>query len=122
MVPEFTDADKAVIAQYVSNRVAQGDSVGDINRDLAAHWASQDKAAAQAANAQATAQPAELPVYAPLPEMVPFVGPGGTAQESADEAVRFAGPLTNAEVARLLREGRSVRDIFAMIQQRGARR
>ncbi|GAA4506345.1 hypothetical protein GCM10023191_063290 [Actinoallomurus oryzae] len=117
-MPEFSDADKAMITGYVNNRLANGDDAFDINRDLQKHWRQMDAEAAK--NAQA-AQPTELPSYAPLPEFH-VIGSGVTAHESAESAAHFAGPLSNAEVGRLIQAGRSVREIQAMIRQRGVAR
>ena len=113
-MPEFSDADKAQITDYLNARLAKGDAFSDINRDLREHWAALDKAAESTATAEAAAQPAPLPAYAPLPSGHVT----GSGQPPAD-ATATAGPLSREGVEAMLAAGRPYREVAALVHKHG---
>lgn len=113
-MPEFSEADKAQIADYVNARLAKGDAFSDINRDLRTHWAQMDASAEAAVTAQAATQPEPLPAYAPLPSG--YVT--GSGQPPAD-ATATAGPLSREGVEAMLAAGRPYREVAALVHKHG---
>jgi hypothetical protein len=111
-MPTFSDADKAMITDYVNNRLAAGDKAGDINRDLSAHWATMD---AEATASEAAQNPG------PPPEFTPISGTFSSENgPKADPLVDLmVAPLTAGAVNDLVSKGVSAKRVAAAIKRVG---
>lgn len=117
-MPDFSDADRKLINDYVNDRLAAGDKAMEISRDLHAHWAEMDR---QAAEAAISAAPAVEPDPGPPPHETPVSGvfASGSSGPARSPLELATAPITPSAARDLISQGYSSSDVAALIQRVG---